>query len=323
MVLIWPVFLPFFAMVIVNFEIVMQASGNGPQWLVLLTEFFHGKAAASFVVLAGVGLSLMNKNSPATGIILKRSIFLFVIGLALIPLWPADILHYYGVFLALSLIFLARSTWVLISAIISINVIYLMMLVILDYEAGWDFETLEYLEFWQPFGFLRNLFFNGFHPVLPWFSFILYGIWLGRQNISQPETAKRLFFIAITLIVTAMLMQYFLTALLSQWQVSNEEINALLSSAPMPPNPIYILTGLGSATLLILLCQFISTRMPNLVKPLQATGRMALTHYVSHVILGVLPLYLLGSHSLLIAVFTAILFMLFSIVFFYPMAAHI
>ena len=47
-------------MVIVNFKIVMGAEQNGPGWLVALVGLLDGRAAATFVVLAGAGLSLMS-----------------------------------------------------------------------------------------------------------------------------------------------------------------------------------------------------------------------------------------------------------------------
>ena len=50
-----------------------------------------------------------------------------------------------------------------------------------NYEIGWNFETLEYQGFWTINGFIRNLFFNGFHPVIPWTSFMLFGYWFGKK----------------------------------------------------------------------------------------------------------------------------------------------
>ena len=41
-------------MVIVNFKIVMGADEHGPHWLLSFASLFEGRAAATFVVLAGV-----------------------------------------------------------------------------------------------------------------------------------------------------------------------------------------------------------------------------------------------------------------------------
>jgi uncharacterized membrane protein YeiB len=55
--------LAIFGMVVVNFKIVMGAEQNGPPWLTQLVGLLEGRAAATFVVLAGVGLSLLSRNS--------------------------------------------------------------------------------------------------------------------------------------------------------------------------------------------------------------------------------------------------------------------
>ena len=76
-------FLAFTGMVIVNFKIVMGVEvGSG--LLFGFTEFLQGKAAATFVVLAGVSLNLTTKNlafNQSFIVIIKRAIFLLIIGL--------------------------------------------------------------------------------------------------------------------------------------------------------------------------------------------------------------------------------------------------
>jgi uncharacterized membrane protein len=69
----------------------------------ILASIFGGEAAATFVVLAGVGLALMTnseiKNNDQAKIkmaqirIIKRALFLFVVGISYIAIWPADILY--------------------------------------------------------------------------------------------------------------------------------------------------------------------------------------------------------------------------------------
>ena len=59
--------------------------------------------------------------------------------------------------------------------------------------AGWNFEPLAYADFWSPSGFIRNLFYNGFHPVIPWAAFMLFGLWYGRQNLYDIKFVERSF----------------------------------------------------------------------------------------------------------------------------------
>ena len=51
-----------FGMVVVNFKIVKGAEDNGPAWLVSLVGLLSGRAAATFVVLAGIGISLLTQK---------------------------------------------------------------------------------------------------------------------------------------------------------------------------------------------------------------------------------------------------------------------
>jgi len=67
-----------------------------------------------------------------------------------------------------------------------------VLLVLIDYETACDFETLTYVDFWTVVGFLRNTFYNGFHPVIPWAAFLLLGLWVGRQNPLDTKLRQRI-----------------------------------------------------------------------------------------------------------------------------------
>ena len=88
-------------MVIVNFKVVTGAGDSGNAGadadgaLGILVGALEGRAAATFVVLAGVGLGLaglrdINRTKAVT---LRRSIFLLVVGLANALVFEADIIH--------------------------------------------------------------------------------------------------------------------------------------------------------------------------------------------------------------------------------------
>ena len=76
---------------------------------------------------------------------------------------------------------------------ISIIIAFPILLTFWDFETGWNFETLEYQGFWTLNGFMRNLFFNGFHPVIPWSSFLLFGYWFGKQDLHNHKFIKKTF----------------------------------------------------------------------------------------------------------------------------------
>jgi len=73
----------------------------------------------------------------------------------------------------LTLLFISQSSNQILVGVIEGCLLFPLLLLIVDYEAGWDFTTLTYTGFWTIDGFVRNLFYNGFHPVIPWFAFML------------------------------------------------------------------------------------------------------------------------------------------------------
>ena len=78
-------------MLLVNFSVLIGNSSSHPTWLDYLIEMIKGRAAATFVVLAGAGISLLSKRSylsndkaevnAACYLLLKRALFLLIIGL--------------------------------------------------------------------------------------------------------------------------------------------------------------------------------------------------------------------------------------------------
>ncbi|MCP5094372.1 MAG: DUF1624 domain-containing protein [Chloroflexi bacterium] len=203
--------LAIFGMILVNFKVAMGAEGTGPAWLQWVMGLLDGRAAATFVILAGVGLSLLSKKGRITGddvrlrrdrnTMLKRALFLFVVGLTFIPIWPADILHFYGVYIAIAAFFLAASDRKLWVSVVAMAIGFVVLLSIFDYEVGWDWVALEYTDFWTMQGMIRHLFFNGFHPVIPWVAFIFIGMWLGRQEMGNDGLRRRI--LAISLAIAA------------------------------------------------------------------------------------------------------------------------
>jgi len=52
---------------IVGEDQLQGSDGRGPDWLVMVTGLLDGRAAATFVVLAGTGLSLLTKKARTLG----------------------------------------------------------------------------------------------------------------------------------------------------------------------------------------------------------------------------------------------------------------
>ncbi|MEO0066492.1 MAG: hypothetical protein RI983_1818, partial [Bacteroidota bacterium] len=167
-----------FGMYIVNFNIVF-GNYEDKSWAGQFLSLFSGNSSTVFVMLAGMGIALMTNRNEYTiedkkllkQTVNKRAWFLFAIGLLLYLWWPADILHFYGGYMHIAaLLLFVNKRYYLFAASISVIAFHLLLLV-LPFETGWNFETLEYKDFWTVNGFLRNTIYNGWNSILPWFAY--------------------------------------------------------------------------------------------------------------------------------------------------------
>ncbi len=285
-------------MIIVNFKVAFNAI-LGNTTLIKVTDFFDGKAAALFIILAGVGISLMtnrariNRNNEKLKLLksklLKRALFLFVIGIAYMPLWNADILHYYGFYILFAVIMINASNRMLWLTSIALILIYPVLIFTFNYEAGWDWKVLEYIDFWTIKGFFRNLIFNGFHPLIPWLAFLLIGMWLGRLDLNNEKIRKKLALNSLIIFITAQITSIILVSYFSELPGWNyEDAFAIFGTSPMPPMPFYFIVGTSFGIIVTILSIYLAewfaekTWMIALIK----TGRIALSMYFAHVILG-------------------------------------
>ncbi|MCP4440912.1 MAG: DUF418 domain-containing protein [Aureispira sp.] len=286
-----------FGMIVVNFKIVFGMEGES--WLKPIAGLLEGKAAATFVFLAGVGIALMsNKAVQQNDLkqlkvirkrILKRALFLGLVGLSYIVIWPADILHFYGVYLLFALVLLQASQTLILSVAIGLIFSYPILMGLIDYEQGWNFETLAYVDFWSFEGFFRNLFYNGFHPVLPWAAFMLVGLWFGRMDLRDTNLIKKALKWSLFVFILAQCISWGMIELLSIEDPSIKgELKEILCTSPMPPLPIYMISGSSIAICTLCCCVLLANRFTDQkwLDALVKTGQLALTFYIAHVVLG-------------------------------------
>ncbi len=153
-------FLAFVGMVLVNFRLAAQVA-PGADWTSTLTNALEGRAAALFVVLAGLGFALAQMPTLT---ILKRAAFLMAIGLLNQTIFEADILHFYALYFVVAAFFARRSQAVLLMGAIAFPLLWLILAGVFDYETGWNWETLDYADFWTLQGFLRHSLFQRLAP---------------------------------------------------------------------------------------------------------------------------------------------------------------
>ena len=238
-------------------------------------------------------------------------------------IWPADILHFYGIYMVIILMVLAikeRTILILGSTLIFF---YPMLMILWNYETGWDFISLSYQDFWIFKGFIRNLFFNGFHPVIPWTAFMLFGYWFGKQDLHNDKFIKKTFLVSTLLFISIQILSYLAISFLAEGNKEAAlELTEILGTNPMPPLPFYMFNGISIAFVIISACILIAKRFEDsiIIGALHKTGQLALTFYVAHVIIGMGIMELvdserMGNFTIIFSLTYALLFSLACIVF--------
>lgn len=298
-------FLAFAGMLLVNFRLAMMGPVTEQGWSSWF-DLLEGRASATFVTLAGVGLSVAAARGAFDALRLatwRRAAFLLVLGLLNYSVFVADILHYYACYFALGVCCLGwrnRSLHILIGLLVAG---FVVLACLLDYGKGWDWASLGYVDFWTLPGFARNLLFNGWHPLLPWLAFFVLGIRLGRLRLDDAATQRRL----MTWGALAMVLAHGLSAGLRSLLAAHPGLHGLLGTAPIPPVPLYMLAGGGAACLALGACLWLGQQLArrpgmarNCLALLTCTGRQTLTLYIAHILLGMgilEALGMLGSQS--------------------------
>jgi uncharacterized membrane protein YeiB len=312
-------------MIVLHFSLVAAADRTAPVWLASILSFLDGRAAATFVVLAGVGITLMSRRAAHSGdvaalsevrqTLVYRGVFLLVVGFINLTIWPGDILRVYGVSLILASRLLLASSRRLLSLAAAFAIVFMVLALAGDFEKNWDWGTLTYRNLWTPAGVFRNLFYDGFRSVLPWTGFVLFGMWLGRLDLADSRIGLRVMLASVAVAVSAevasmLLVSYFVAHPVEGLDAAT--VKALFGTESMPALPLFLLAAGGTAASVIALCVRVSTTWPGRAwRPLVATGQMALTWYFAHIVVGLgtlVGLGIVGAESLPMAAGYGVLF---------------
>ncbi len=291
-----------FGMFIVNFNFSFGATMAPTDFVGHFLNIFVGNSTAIFIICAGMGISLMtnrhNYSKEEKAIlrskILKRSWFLFAMGLLLYNWWSGDILHFYGGYMHLAafLLFVPKRYY-LLGALLAI-IIFHVLLFVIPIDTSWDFTTFQYKDFWTPIGFLRNTFYNGWNSIFPWISYFLIGMWLGRLNWQDNRIKRNIFLLGLVVFIIIQALR-----LMVQQHIFNSFWSDYIMAEYFPPYLPFVLVTIAFACMVIPICMVIGEKFSNnkLVLALQKTGQMTLSHYVIHLTIGMIVFaYMAGKH---------------------------
>ena len=326
-----------FGLVVVNFS-----GGVAHADFHWLHTFIQSGATATFTLLAGVGVSLLTQSVRTTngthGIadsrkrLIKRAAFLIVVGICCNLIWYADVLHLYGISIAIGSLLIAPNRWLWSLAFIFVLTCAAFIFFLFDYyevvdEAirnNWNAPSDS--NPWTVKGIVFRFYLSGLHSIFKWIAFLLIGMWLGQRNVHNPETRRKVFFggIAVALISESipLLLVHHLLWLVSGLSPANalrliEAVRILLT--PLL-SPIYFFAGCGTAIAIVGGSLMLTERFPDAkwIKPFIATGQLALTLYVTHLIIGMglsRVLEFIENETLPVAIGSAVTFCMCAVIF--------
>lgn len=251
-------------------------------------DFVDGRAMPLFVLLGGIGVTLLTTRSEAPDVaLLTRAMILFPLGLWLQEATTdiAIILQYYAVFFLMAVWLRRLSDRALLWLAVAVTVAgavtnQLLKPPTLPSYGGWDgLSSLIDPGLWWA------ILVNGYYPVLPAGAFFIVGMWLGRRRLEQ--ITGPLMGIGAGLALTGSWVGAWVGdrvgALADDTAPDGFRWQALFDATGHSEMPAWVIGATGTALLTIGLAIVITRRSE--LRPLAVLGQMALTFYVFQAIL--------------------------------------
>ncbi|GAA1677955.1 hypothetical protein GCM10010977_29500 [Citricoccus zhacaiensis] len=297
----------------------------------LTWQLFSGDSAALFALLAGLGLALSSggriphrgrqMTANRVGLVV-RAVLIAVVALLIASLMPPvdppaySILIYYAVFFLLAIPFLHLGPKALficaaVFGIVSPILIQQLPPVLPDWVSY--NPTLEHV-LADPVSIASQLLLTGTYPALPYMTYILAGMALGRLNLRSIPVQAAIAGAGAALAILASLASYVLLyavggyeALLATPGMTMHDLDEALVYGPeLVPNtsgwwlaittphtnmPLAIASSLGMALLALGLFLLIANKAGQWLSPLAAMGAMTLTLYSAHLLVLALEIH--------------------------------
>jgi len=250
----------------------------------------RGRASILFVVLAAVAITLAatagGRRRRELGLsLLGRSAVLLPLGLALQMQHDRVnvILHFYAVYLALAWLALhlpprtllvSAAGWMVLGP-----VTYLLTEIVMPQWFG------AAARLGDPVGLvLRDVLLTGAYPVATWGGPLLFGVWLGRQDLWSATVRRRLVLAGSGVAILA----WALSRVLERASGASTQGSAwwrLVLDDSHSEMPLWLVGSTASAVAVLGGCLWLAAAFPRAIQPLSAFGRLALTAYVLQLLL--------------------------------------
>lgn len=229
----------------------------GPEWAVVLQELLTNRARPLFILLAGVGVSLLVRRTGAgAGTLVRRALFLGALGVLLVLVgWSDIVLVFYGVVFLLAVLLVRLPSPLLV---VAAGLLAALPWPLLAVDASRDDTLTNVL------------------VVLSETAFFAVGLVVGRLRLDAPTTGRRLAVVGAVLALTGLVPLAVrgaldITEVDSWWELAAASVSTAGLALVVVAGCLAV--GRGGA----------ATRA--MVGPLVVAGSMPLTVYVAHALL--------------------------------------
>lgn len=271
-----------FFMTIVHFVAWWEGEGS----LFTAAELSRGRAMPLFMLLGGVGVTIMaRRSSTPTRNLLIRAVMLLALGFLLTEFVDrlAIVLQAYALFFVLAVVL-----WRLPSSVLLALVPSLVAVGAATYQlVGTPREITPFQTFFDSTQGVESLVFDGFYPLFPVGAFFIFGMWLARLDLRSEQVAAKLLAAGTVIGVGVWV---------STWRivyVQNIQVDfggnrgdgqfhwaRLLDYQGHSAMPAWTISALGTSAAVLGLSLILAPLLPRLVRPITILGTMSLTYYV-------------------------------------------
>jgi uncharacterized protein len=285
--------LALFGVILMNYHgyLILRGAPRRDGWASELfdpwTGVFSTRFAALFVLVAGIGVTLMTRSALGDADrvrtlrwrLASRGLVLYAFGLGFDLVWPGSILPFYGAMFAIAaLLFTLRSVWIgaigAAAAVAGWLVSWWLLERRLDgHGTAWLTDPGER----SPRGLVFDLFVNGTHPLLPWLAFFCAGMVVGRLltagSVTRPLLATGAASLVGAIVGRALL-----------WDDLDVRSRVVFSTEAFDRGLLYVMSALGTSLLAFAVIGRLAEHLAHepVVDGLRRAGQASLTIYVLH-----------------------------------------
>jgi uncharacterized membrane protein YeiB len=249
----------------------------------------HGRASLLFVLVAGVGVSLLVRSRStsvpdARRTLLWRAAMLLPAGLALqlMDHGVNVILQGYAALFVLAAVLLTVTDRVLLWGAGSLALVGPLVFLVgrMGDPARFSREEVAWGD--SASAVVDGLVLSGPYPVVTWAAPLLLGMWLGRRALDRRRLQWQLVAIGSTAAITTLAVSLVGRRLTGGGP--SPGWHDLLSAAPHSQMPLWLVGGVGAAAAMLGLALVATDLAPRALRPLIALGQLAFTAYVAHLV---------------------------------------